>query len=136
MALIAADSAVARIAVMRHTDRIPRAPNRNAHCLHLVPQKKTHNARLTTPPAWPSVSRAGQERRLPPPPSEVLTVVSRPEWNSRFVAAVLLLDRSADDAEIGRIAEAAFPSAGLLAPEEAACSYLALSDRLTQQPED
>ena len=61
-------------------------------------------------------------------------MVPEPEWNSRFVAAVLMLDRSADDAEIGRVAEAAFPSARLLAPEEAACSYLAMSERASQGP--
>ena len=79
-------------------------------------------------------SAAGRERHLPPPARRLLTVVPRPEWNSRFVAAVLLLDRSADDAEIGRVADAAFPSARLLAPEEAACSYLAMAERRSEGP--
>lgn len=75
---------------------------------------------------------AARERHLPAPVRRLLTVVPRTEWNSRFVAAVRLLDRSADDAEIGRLAEAAFPSAGLLVPEEAACSYLAMAERRSE----
>jgi hypothetical protein len=55
--------------------------------------------------------------------------ISRADWCRRFANALLVLDRSSSPTEADWISEAAYPSAQLLVPEEAAEKLVGLAVR-------